>query len=111
MVADTLFRRPLANAISCIRNPLIDEIKEHYAINDFFKLSFESLSKKARTTEKIEKFKCFEVKDEILYYNGKVCVPKFGEHILNIINNLHNIPIASHLGSQKTYMAVKHHYY
>ena len=30
VVADALSRIPLANAISCIRNPLMDEIKEHY---------------------------------------------------------------------------------
>ena len=111
MVADALSRKPLTNAISCIRNSLMDEIKGHYAIDDFFKFSFESLSKEARTTDEIEKFKYFEVKDEILYYNGKVCVPKFGEHKLNIINNLHDIPIAGHPGFQKAYMAVKRYYY
>ena len=111
MVADALSRRPLANAISCIRNPLIDEIKGRYTTDDFFKFSFESLSKEARTADEIEKFKYFELKDEILYYNGRVCVPKFGEYRLNVINNLHDIPIAGHPGFQKTYMAVKRHYY
>ena len=45
VVADALSRRPLANAISCIRNSLMDEIKMHYIDDDFFKLPFESLSK------------------------------------------------------------------
>jgi hypothetical protein len=57
VVADALSRRPLANAISCIRNSLIDEIKIHYVDDEFFKLSFESLSKEARTGNEIEKFK------------------------------------------------------
>ena len=111
VVADALSRRPLANAVSCIRNSLMDEIKMHYIDDEFFNIPFESLSKEARTTDEIEKFKAFELKDEILYYNGKVCVPKFGEYRLNIINNLHDIPIAGHPGFQKTYMAVKRHYY
>ena len=111
VVAEALSKRPLASAISCIRNLLMDEIKGQYATDDFFKFSFKCLSKEAGTADEIEKFKCFEVNDEILYYNGKVCVPKFGEHMLNIINNLHNIPIAGHPCFQKTYMAVKRHYY
>ena len=51
------------------------------------------------------------MKDEILYYYGKVCVTKFEEHKLNIINNLHDIPIPCHSGFQKTYMVVKRPYY
>ena len=35
----------------------------------------------------------------------------FGEHKLNIINNLHDIPIASHHGFQKNYMIVKRHFH
>ena len=89
----------------------MDEIKGHYATDEYFNFSFESLSKEAKTAEEIGKFKSFEVKDNILYYNGRVCVPKFGEHRLNIMNNLDDIPIAGHSGFQKTYMAVKHHYY
>ena len=111
VVADGLSRRSLANAILCIGNSLIDEIKMHYANDDFFKFSFESSSKETRFVNEIEKFKSFDLKDEILYYHGRVCVPEFGEHTLNIMNDLHDIPIASHSGFQKTYMSVKRHYY
>ena len=45
MVADVSSRRPLTNVISCIEYPLMDEIKGHYATDDFFKFPFESLSK------------------------------------------------------------------
>ena len=31
------------------------------------------------------------MKDEILYYNDRVCVPKFGEQRLNSMNNIHDI--------------------
>ena len=41
----------------------------------------------------------------------RVSVLKFGEHILNIINNFHDISITSHHGFQKNYMIVKRHYY
>ena len=98
VVADALSRRPLANAISCIRNSLMDEIKLHYPNDDFFKIPFESLSKEARTMNEIDKFKSFELKDEVLYYNGRVCIPKVGEYILKIMNNLHDIPIAGNPG-------------
>ena len=111
VVADDLSRRPLANAISCIRNSLMDEIKMHYVKDDFFKIPFESLSKEARTVDEIDKFKSFELNDEILYYKGRVCIPKLGEYRLNIMNDLHDIPIAGHPGFQKTYMAVKRHYH
>ena len=104
-------RIPLANAISCIRNSLVDEIKMHYIDDEFFNITFGKLSKEAQTANKIEKFKSLELKDEILYYNGRVCVPNFGEQRLNIINYLHKILIACHQGFQKTYMTVKHHYY
>ena len=35
-VADVLYRRPLANAISCVRNHFMDEIKRYYATYVFF---------------------------------------------------------------------------
>ena len=111
MVVDAIFRRPLANAISRIRDSLMDEIKMHYTIDDFCKFLFESLSKEARTVDEIDKFKSFELNDGVLYYKCRVCVPKFGEYRLDIMNNLHDIPIAGHPGFQKTYMAVKRHYY
>ena len=57
------------------------------------------------------KLKYFEVKNKILYYDDKVCVPKFGEHKLNIMNNLHDIPIAGHPCFQKIYMTGKYYYY
>jgi len=78
---------------------------------DFFKLRFESLSTEARTVDEIDKFKSFELKYEVLYYNGKVYVLKFGKHKLNIVNNLHDISIANHQCFQETYMAIKRHYY
>ena len=89
----------------------MDEIKRHYATDDFLKFLFESLSKEARTAEKIRKYKSFRMKDDILYYNGRVYVPKFGKHKLHIMNNLYDIPIASPPDFQKTYVAVKCHYY
>ena len=96
VVADALSRRPVANAISCVQIFLMDETKMDYIDDEFFNILFESLSKEARTANKIEKLKSFELKDEILYYNGRVCVPKFGEHRFNIINNLRDIIIAIH---------------
>ena len=56
MVADALSRKPLTNAIPCIENPLMDEIKRHYTIDGFLKFLFERLPKEARTVEKIDNF-------------------------------------------------------
>lgn len=111
VVADALSRRFLANAISCIRNSLIDEIKTHYASDDVLKLPFESLCKEARTVEEIDRFRSYDLKDNILYYNARVCIPKFGEYRLKIMHDFHDIPVAGHPGFQKTYMATKRHYY
>ena len=49
VVADALFRRPMVNAISCIKNSLIDEIKMHYVDDEVFSLPCESLIKESRT--------------------------------------------------------------
>jgi hypothetical protein len=111
VVADALSRRPLANAISCIRNSLIDEIKVHYVNDDVLRIPYESLGKEARISEEIEKFKSYELKDCVLYYNSRVCIPNFGEYRLNIMHDCHDIPVVGHLGFQKTYMAIKSHYY
>ncbi len=102
----------MANTISCIRNSLIDEIKSHYGNDNVFKIPVASLSKEARTVEEIEQFKFYELKDHgVLYYNSRVCIPNFGEYRLNMMHDLHDIPIAGHPGFQKTNIAVKRHYY
>ena len=74
-------------------------------------LPFESLSKEARTLDEIDKFKSFELNNEVLYYKCRFCVSKFGEHRLSIMNDLHDIPIVGHPSFQKTYMVIKRHYY
>jgi len=38
------------------------------------------------------------LKNKVSYHNGRICVQKFGEHRLKIINNLYDIPIANHSG-------------
>ena len=108
MFVDALSRKQFANVISCLKNSLMDEIKMHYANGEFFKLPFESLSKLARNSDEIDKSKFFELKDEVICYNGTICIPNFRDYRLNIMNNLHGIPIACHPRFQKTYMIVKH---
>ena len=95
VIVDVLFKRPLANAISCIINSLIDEIEIYYVNHDFFKNPFESL---ARIIDEIDRFESFALKNGVLYYiNARVYISKFGEYRLNIMNDLHNIPIANHI--------------
>ena len=72
--------------------------------DDFFKNPFESFAKEARIVIEIDRFKSFALKNGVLYYNARV-------YILKFINDFHNISIVGHLGFQKTYMTVKHHYY
>ena len=79
VIVDALSRRPLPNAISCIINYSIEEIKAHYLVMNSLNILFESLSKDARTTDEIDKSKCLELKNEVLYYNGRVCDSKFGK--------------------------------
>ena len=79
VVANVLLKRSLANAISCITNSLIDVIKMNNYNDDFLKIPFKSLSKEARTMNEIDDFKFFELKDEVLYHNGRVCIPRIGE--------------------------------
>ena len=61
----------------CTKNSMINEIKMNYVDEDFFKCPFESLSKEARTADEIDECKSFELKDKVLYYNGRICVPEF----------------------------------
>ena len=102
----------MPNIFSCINSSLIDKIKTHYANDDAFKLSFENSSKESRFIEEIEQFKSYDLKNESLHYNARVCIiPKVEIHRLDIMHDFHDIPIVSHLGFQKTYMAIRCHYY
>lgn len=47
--------------------------------------------RKLRPWMKLINLKFVELKVEVLYYDDRYCVPKFGEHRLNIMNNLYDI--------------------
>lgn len=88
VVADALSRRLMANAISYIKNSLIDEIKMRYVDDEIFSLPYESLIKESKTRKEIEQFKFCELKDGILYYNNRVCI----SNLRNIDSTLCMIP-------------------
>jgi len=111
VVVDALSRQLLANAISCIKNSLIDEVKIHYVNDEAFQCPYKSLTKKSRSVEEMEKFKTYILEDGILYYNARISIPKQGKFRFNIMHDFHDVPIAGHPGFQKTYMAIKRHYY
>lgn len=88
-------RRLLANVISYIQKTLMDEIKMQY-VDEFLKLPFDTLFKEPRIVDETEKLNFFELKDEVLCYSGLVCISRFEKYRLDIMNNFHDIPIASH---------------
>lgn len=85
VVVDSLSKRPMANAILCIRNSLIDEIKAHYVNDDIFKFLVESLSKDFIIVEEIKTFKFYKLKDGMLHFSAKIYIPKFEEYKFNIL--------------------------
>jgi ribonuclease HI len=107
VVADTLSRRPFLNAVSFVKDTILDQIKGGYKDDVFFSIPFESLSKEARTQEEINKFSTYALDANILYYKSRICVPEVGDYRKNIIYDCHNIPISGHPGFQKTYAVVK----
>ena len=72
----------------------------------FFSTRFESLSKESRTQEEIDKFFAYALDANFLYYKSRISVHEVEDYGKNIIYNCHNIPISSHKGFQKTYVAV-----
>lgn len=88
MVVGALFKIHVANVLLCIMNFLIDRIKMQYANHD---IAYERMSKEVETVDEINNLKFVELKVEVLYYDDRFCVPKFGEHRLNIMNNLCDI--------------------
>ena len=46
-----------------------------------------------------------------MYYNARVCIPNVENYRLNVMHDLHEIPIASHPRFLKPYMTIKRHYY
>jgi hypothetical protein len=111
VVADTLSRRPFLNAVSFVKDTILDQIKGGYKDDVFFSIPFESLSKEARTQEEINKFSTYALDANILYYKSRICVPEVGDYRKNIIYDCHNIPISGHPGFQKTYAVVKKYYF
>ena len=59
VVADSLSRRPFSNAVSLVKDTILDKIKRWYRADVLFFISFESLSKEARTEEEIDKFAAY----------------------------------------------------
>ena len=101
----------MAIVVSYMKSCLIDGIKIHYANDNAFDLPFEIYLKKLRSIKEIEQFESYDLRNYILYYNARVCIAKVENYRHDIMHDLHDIPIASHLGFQMTYMIIRCHYY
>lgn len=75
---------------------MLDEVKIYYVNDDAFKLPFENLPKEFKSIEEIEQFKSYDLRDGILYYNIKACILKVDNYRVDIMHDLHVIPIAIH---------------
>ena len=53
--------------------------------------------------EALEKYRDYRVIDGVLYYQGRLCIPEVREIRESILRDCHEIPIAGHLGFEKTY--------
>jgi hypothetical protein len=55
-LANALSCLSLANAISMVRNTMIEDIEKYYVQDDWFKEHYESVKKNGRTHEEIQKY-------------------------------------------------------
>ena len=111
VVADSLSRRSFSNAVSLVKDTILDKIKGCYRDDVFFSIPYESLSKEARTREEIDEFSAYTLDADILYYKSRICDLEVGDYRKIIIYDCHNIPILGHPGFQKTYALVKKNYF
>jgi hypothetical protein len=58
--------------------------------------------------KELGKYLVYVLKDELLYYKGRLCIPKNTNCKLKILYDRHNILILRHSGFQKTYITIKH---
>ena len=64
----------MTNAISCIKPSLMDEITIDYVIVVTFKLEFENIYEKSRYIEEMEQLKFYDLRNDILLYNTRLCI-------------------------------------
>jgi hypothetical protein len=110
VVADTLSRRPLASAISVVRNPLGELVKSHLEEDPVFGKIFVELTGEV-SEEVMERLKDYRVSDGVLYFRGRLCIPEVRDIRESILRDCHEIPIAGHPGFEKTYRTVRKSYY
>jgi hypothetical protein len=106
VVADALSRRSFVATISVIESPLGALVRSSLDGDEFFGGVFRDLSGEL-TDEMVEKHKNYRLVEGILYYKGRMCIPKVKEIQESILRDCHEIPIAGHPGFEKTYRTVR----
>ena len=111
VVAYSLSRRSFSNAVPLVKDITLDKIKGYYMDDVFFSIHFESLSKKSRTQEEIDKLSTYALDSHTLFYKSRNCVPEVGDYRKNSIYDCYNMLISGNPRFQKTYAAVKKYYF
>jgi hypothetical protein len=107
VIANALFKRKKANAISIIRGGLMEEIKGKYGAYSYLCAPFCALAQGEKSIEELGKYLAYVLKDALLYYDGCLCIPKNTNCKLKILYDYHSIPIMGHSRFQKTYITIK----
>jgi hypothetical protein len=107
-----LFHLPLTNAISMIRNTMIEDIKKYY-VQDSSSLKnlMKSYIKMAKTIKKTQKYTAYTLDNGVLCYDIKVSISNFEYFHVHILYDCHDIPIVGHPMFHKTYVVVKKKYF
>jgi hypothetical protein len=98
ILANALSCWSLANAISMVRNVVIEDIQNYYVQDEWFKENYESLKKNGRTHKKIQKYVAYIFNNDKLYYDIMVSIFNFEDFCVYILSDYHNIPIVGYQG-------------
>eukprot|EP01018_Ginkgo_biloba_P024719 Gb_03960 [translate_table: standard] len=104
VVEDALSRISQVSSISLDEGTLRKEIADAQKVDKWYQEVLQAV-------ENGEYVSNMSVEDGILWYNNRIVVPEIVELKYKILFELHDIPMAGHLGFLKTYQRVKQSFY